>query len=364
MGIFSVDNYFQEDANVELPLDVEVIEKDDVEYASEVPAENEDPLAVAGEVAAQTESNWNSLMMSIGMHELRYLKENGTEIIYEAVDIKAFKDKVVQFFKTLKDKIWSVVKNFVATFQSRVMKGEKFINKYSSEIKNGFNKLKDKKSDKKIKIYEFTDKVKSWTPDDAWKAMGCESIQSKLDSASSSSAYNSIIEKEDRTATEMASKVLGTSVTADNYDKEVFKFFYGGDYEKKEKKIIDLDGIEKYMDVVRSGKSLKTVKENYKKFEKNINSIIKKAKGIKEFNVEGKSGENNQNYMNRLQADIAYLKTAMNVTNKVYHGQLSAIKAQYKQARSICLACVYGENKVDKKLFGESHSFLSDVEFA
>lgn len=371
MAIFSVRNYVLEDADVELPLDVEVIEKDDVEYASEVPAENEDPLAVAGEVGAQMESNWNEMMMAIGMHELKYMQENGREIIYEGVDIKAFKNKVVTFFKTLKEKIWSVVKNFVSTLKSRCIKGEKFISKYKNDIINGFEKLKKNDSNKKIKMYEFTDTLDTWTPQKAWDKIGGKNILSKISNVDSSKATIGSVELADTDS--VRAKVLdgcgSTSISAADYSSAISKYFHGSET-TKEVKITSIKSIEPHIAIVKNGKSVKDVQKAWKEFQKPINDAIKAANSIKEFNTTDRdagTANSDQNSMNNLRISVQNAKNGLSIINQAFGGYMSAIKTRYNQSRSVCMACIYGNNKVDKKLFGESagstEDFLSNVQF-
>ena len=374
MAIFSVRNYVLEDADVELPLDVEVIEKDDVEYASEVPAENEDPLAVTGEVGAQMESNWNEVMMAIGMHELKYMQENGHEIIYEGVDIKAFKNKVVKFFETLKKKIHSVVLNFVATLKSRCLKGEKFVAKYESEIKNGFAKLKEKKSDKRIKIYENTGfRLDSWSPEKAWKNTDGETYLKFIKNAKADVGTFRVpdVIDSDKVRAAVLDGGRRDSIPAEDFNSEVMRYFLGSD-EKKEVTIASIPNIAPYIEVVKKGKSIKDVQKAWKEFQKPINDAIKSAQSIKEYNVKDDKDQKNSDFVNQnsmsvLKTSIQNVKTCLSIINQAFGGYMSAVKIRFSQARSICMACVYGNNKVDEKLFGESagstEDFLSNVQF-
>ena len=58
---------------------------------------------------AESEVFYNRAMKEIGIAEACYLAENGREMIYEAVDIKAVGEKLKQFFKKLIDKVRAIL---------------------------------------------------------------------------------------------------------------------------------------------------------------------------------------------------------------------------------------------------------------
>ena len=54
---------------------------------------------------SECESVYNKAMKEIGIGELHYMEENGHEVIYEAVDFAAVKEKIKNFFKNLSIKL-------------------------------------------------------------------------------------------------------------------------------------------------------------------------------------------------------------------------------------------------------------------
>lgn len=64
------------------------------------------------DIIYETETNWNTLMKAVGILELVSVEKHG-EIIYEAVDIKAFFKKIKEFFKGLLEKISRLFKKII-----------------------------------------------------------------------------------------------------------------------------------------------------------------------------------------------------------------------------------------------------------
>ena len=75
------------------------------------------------DIIYETEYNWNSLMRAIGIFELASVEAHG-EVIYEAVDIKAFFRKIKEFFKGLLEKIGRLFKKIIEKVKSLFSKNK------------------------------------------------------------------------------------------------------------------------------------------------------------------------------------------------------------------------------------------------
>lgn len=102
---------------------------------------------------AESEVFYNRAMKEIGIAEARYLAENGREMIYEAVDIKAVGEKLKNFFKKLIDKVRAIFHAFVAKISSWGSDDKKFVQKYEKEFSRKWNDVKD---DFEFKGYKFS----------------------------------------------------------------------------------------------------------------------------------------------------------------------------------------------------------------
>lgn len=102
---------------------------------------------------AESEVFYNRAMKEIGIAEACYLAENGREMIYEAVDIKAVGEKLKNFFKKLIDKVRAIFHAFVAKISSWGSDDTKFLQKYEKEFSRKWNDVKD---DFEFKGYKFS----------------------------------------------------------------------------------------------------------------------------------------------------------------------------------------------------------------
>lgn len=102
---------------------------------------------------AESEVFYNRAMKEIGIAEACYLAENGREMIYEAVDIKAVGEKLKNFFKKLIDKVRAIFHAFVAKISSWASDDTKFLQKYEKEFSRKWNDVKD---DFEFKGYKFS----------------------------------------------------------------------------------------------------------------------------------------------------------------------------------------------------------------
>ena len=95
-----------------------------------------------------------AIMQAIGMHELSEAA-CGRDFIMEAADIKGFfksvKDKIVAFFK----KVWQVLQRWAGNLKSVFASNKKFADKYSAQIKDGYEVYKGGKAKKDMKGYKF-----------------------------------------------------------------------------------------------------------------------------------------------------------------------------------------------------------------
>ena len=111
-------------------------------------------MEMGAQTIEESTEDWNNMMRAIALTELSYVAETGQELIYEAVDFAAIKDKVVAWFK----KLWATIKGIataaIAKFQSFGKDDEKFINKYKQYFSDGYNKIPDGFS---YKGYKFDD---------------------------------------------------------------------------------------------------------------------------------------------------------------------------------------------------------------
>lgn len=385
MGIFTSSSAlrsFVEDAEVELPLPDEAVDNhEEIEdaHTGEIdPDPVVDPVEESYKIYAESERNFHNLMMAVGISELGSYHESGIDYIHEAPDIRAFWEKVKKFFKTLKEKIWAVIKNFIARIQVRFQNGAKFVAKYGSQIKNGFNKIKNE--DFKIKGFKFTNT--DWSVDfkkpkaklkdklsNTFAEFNVDEFVSKVKADPKFYEPDSDEDVESMLDMFRADQVKSSGeVSASEYADELFRFYHGGETSKESLDKSDVD-IGQVLTVLKSGsKYIGKVKKNYREIEKECNAAIKKANEFESKLSKAKDTENVGRAMSYVNQIIKMEKDMINITHQANAAHLSALKGELAQARRVALRCVQGDNKVDKKLFGESYydssaSVIDSVKF-
>lgn len=86
-------------------------------YSSKILTETFSNIKSASDIIYETEYNWNTLMKAMNVVETSSIEKYG-EVIYEAVDVKAFFRKIGEFFKNLLEKIKKFFRNVVHLFKT------------------------------------------------------------------------------------------------------------------------------------------------------------------------------------------------------------------------------------------------------
>ena len=113
-------------------------------------------MEMGAQTVEESTEDWNNMMKAIALTELSYVAETGQELIYEAVDFVAIKDKVVGWLKKLWAKIKGIANAAMAKFKSFGKDDEGFISKYNQYFSEGYKKIPDGFS---YKGYKFDDEV-------------------------------------------------------------------------------------------------------------------------------------------------------------------------------------------------------------
>lgn len=121
--------------------------------STEAVSESKYELGVSGALmhVYENECNFNAIVKSVGLSELKYYTETGKDLfLNEAGAFSSFIAKVKAFFKKVLEKIKAIFHKFMAVMNSFVMKDKDFLKKYSAEIRrkslkdlefNGYKKL-------------------------------------------------------------------------------------------------------------------------------------------------------------------------------------------------------------------------------
>lgn len=346
----------------------------------EVYSESMDIMDIGMQIMEESAEDWNNMMRAIASVELGYVIENHEEMIYEAVDIKAWGEKVINWFKSILKKILGMLQTAKAKFLSWASKDATFINKYEARIKEGAGKLPTGFS---FKGYEFNDlagKVKN--------------IKDAMDTAISdytkvSAMHPKIISKglvdkgtgPDIDATvkniedpeqiakfndEIRGRLTGDSAgtTSGEFRKELFKLFHGSD-----SKI----AINSGSPAVNSGyviETIKNAKTAIKAVEDQKNTTTKSINdAIKVMNDKIKAAKDSKNTLDAatFNTGVTILKKATTDISTYCTMLTTALKDENRQAKALAVKFVsYAgyKGKLNESYATQSYGSVFDEAFA
>ena len=137
----------------------EEIEKEDTELMEAVEAEMnaigvqecvDDPEVACYRIALENEQNYNAIMNAFMMKEFSVLESTGTEMVYEAADVKSFFKYIKETIQSWWRKIQGVIKKVIEEIAKFTDVDAKFVKKYKGQ----YMQLPEK--DKVFKGYDFS----------------------------------------------------------------------------------------------------------------------------------------------------------------------------------------------------------------
>lgn len=356
------ESYINEDAEVE-----QIMESMDDEVCTEC---EDDPFSAFLRVACENELNYNNIMNAVAMEEVKYLKETGEDLVWEAGRLSSVKDKLMSAVDTVWNKIKSIVKAVLDKFNEWNKADANFLKKYEKDImKANGTTINDYTGykfslDNTIPIIARCSFSGISTVDGykgLYKALNTSHTSDANDAASDfASNYDSYF-KQARGYIVKGTK--GDPIDSNNVFKKAIhnELRSGGDKVKISK-------FDNASNVVAEIKNAKNSKANVKRIYDNSKKKIAEAK--KDINTLFKSSDKNANskYISTvsraLNALISWLTIAM-------HECVNAIAQNNRQNKALAMAAVRVSNKNskddakkdDKKgSVDESFSFLDDVQ--
>jgi len=306
-------------------------------------------IEAAYHIVAESEANYNAIMQAVGIHELAVFESTGAEMIYEATDVKGFKEKVKQFIRNIWEKIKGLFRKFFAMLNSFLKTDKEFINKYKKHLLQvdirGF----------KYKGFVFTNlsydlKAASGKMENLFK----NKVNTELDADDKAE----IVEK-------MRGVIDNSSYDAGEFSKRLFKFFRNEEEAKD-----DLDNISVTQEILNISDNSRLKKEAQNAYS-NLEQVIKKK--LREVENRGneiirkaKTGEEMKEAADEIKSysnEVYFIKEQLNILQIINGAKLQAIKGQNRQSKAICVALMNYKPKNESYSFEDSmnESFLSGV---
>lgn len=335
---------------------------------------HESPLTGMMENITLTNRNWAAIHEAIGVAELNCLEESGQEMLYEGGKLAGFFEKIKSFFRSIWEKIVKVFKKFIAMMDQFVKSDKEFVKKYRPIL----NKLNLK--DFEFNGYEFTisgkptagslkniltrnadkddlgkviAKVKSNTELSKEDMENAKSILDKLDS-----------DKENEIKEESRGECIGKGkLDASEFQEELFAFFRNG---KDSKETLDNIDINKQLNLIEGYKEAKKVADkDLSDTKKAIDDIIKEiddlGKAASKDTTEGNSDKNSLIMKTASRVSTIY-KDGLEIIQTYMGAKLSALKAENRQAKAICVKAVGYKPQNSSTVMESSTDFLGGVQ--
>lgn len=244
-----------------------------------------DPVSECYAIMFEEEYNYNSIMQTIGVYELSEAAR-GRDVIYEAVDVKAFIGKIIEWLKGIAAKVAEMFMKIMGDMKMRLNATKKFADDHANEIIRGwgyldcdiydFDKEKLKVLTKKnAKLDDLMEKAKKITNNDAGKFDKSEETAKEFD-------------------LENAESICGFKPEDTDISKlndELVKDIIGDKVKVKDAKNVTPNSV---LDSMRSSNEFKLINQMYntsKQYYVSLMSTINKLEG------ESKNYDNSNDFM-------------------------------------------------------------------
>lgn len=299
----------------------------------------------------ENECNYNALMKSVGISELKYYNETGKDLfLNEAGAFSGFLEKAKAFFKKVIEKIKSIFKTFMAKINSFALSDKEFVHKYQNEILRkdvtdleftGYEKFKNGWKDPKFTIEVVS--YGSGAPTDTTTYLASKTSDEIEDMKDKDRGY-----------------ILGeNSLTESEFRDELNEKLYG------DKDTFDVDS-----SIVRAAiTTISDTKTTIRNIEKQQKDIIRKIEDfIKSINDESKkwdtthfkASEHSPEETKRADDEIKHAnykidlyRSHSNALTILFGAETQAAKDCNRQAKALCVK-VLGYHKKESATYSES----------
>ena len=336
----------------------------------------------------ENECNWNKLVKSVGLAEMKYARETGQDLfLNEAGAFRGFLDKVKGFFKKVIEKIKQIFKQFMAKINSYSMTDKQFLKKYRADINrvdlqdmefNGYEKMKlgMSKTIGDINGINFDKTSAEATAAVAGRATISSSVGGnnkdkdnlKIDGTStlrSNSATDS--DKLSDLKEEFRGKIIGKdSMDESEFRDELHEMFYGD----KETFDVTDDIRSKALSTIDGSKeAIKTAEKKMKETTGAIDKFIKKLENIqKDWENANKDKGDQFAEVNKKVSNLTNLwRSLSNDYTIAYSTLVTALKDCNRQAKALCVKILgykKKESTVEEGAASGYEGIFGNVDFA
>jgi hypothetical protein len=312
----------------------------------------------------ENECNYNAIIKSVGLSELRYYQETGKDLfVHEAGAFNGYVEKVKKFFQSVIEKIKAIFKKFAATMAKYTMSDKDFVKKYKDQALRNVANAKDFK----VSAYTFEkldDFVKSICSATTFYDRELSNINDATGTANKdvkTSNYSSddiSAEKDKLRGKIVAGTDSGSPLDSAEFREELKKVCYGNDGDKEDVEI-DTTFLRTQFEYIENTKNdIKAANDAQKKLTDAISKIIKGLDALpaKYAKIAGATDEKKAQQIKYVDNRVDIVRAASNDYTAAFGAAVGALKARNRQAKAIAVKALsykakneatYSESSVD-----------------
>ena len=322
----------------------------------------------------ESECNYNAIIKSVGISELKYYQETGKDLfVNEAGAFKGFLGKVKAFFQAVIEKIKSIFKKFAATMNKYLLSDKDFEKKYRKQVLDKLSGAKDFE----VKGYTFDgldDFIKSLKN----KVGSVYQMQlGKINKIGTDGGADTYTSKGDLDAdgietakdTTRGSILGGEACDVEDFRKELKNKCYGNDGEKEDIKV-DSAYMAAAFDRLKTAKSdIDNANEAQKKLTDEISKVIKALDGLGDKFDKNHKDDDKADELSNAEAKskqtkavnntIDILKAASNDYTTAFGTAVGALKDRNRQAKAFAVKAL--SYKAQEEAASYSESSVDDI---
>lgn len=306
----------------------------------------------------ETECNYNAMMKSVGLSELKYYQETGKDLFMnEAGAFGGFIEKAKTLFKKIIEKIKAIFKKFMAKINSFTMSDKDFVKKYEKDILRkdvtdmeftGYEKMKNGATNYVLNMKAFNDFIGS----DDMSLKDGDAVNDKIESLRSTLVGDSGAMTEAELRDKLKEDLYGDKETFDVTSTMVRTAL--STIKDTSKTIKDIEKLQK--ETIKSIENvIKHLDKNLAEFNKDLNKDIKNKN-----DDEIKSGNELTTAVNNR---ITVAKAISNDVTVIFGTCSAAAKDANRQAKALCVKVLSYNKKESAGVYGESGDIFAGVNF-
>lgn len=334
-------------------------------YEPETTAIGRHPLTKAGGLMYiyENECNYNAIMRSVGLSELKYFKETGNDLfLCEAGARKSLWEKFIGFLKTVKEKIIQIFNKFVAYIRSKVGSDSSFISKYAKKLK-----LAD------VTNMTFVGYEKLFDAPDV--NIISDDLVTNLDPVKYTQKIADEQEFINTNEEEARGKILGKTggFTEAEFKDELEEMLAGDKIEMDVTSKMVSDAVDLIKDTTKTinkieatkRKAVKVIDDAIKRFETWVKGVDYNAETLEFKNGKSKQTKDNvKNSIDYNKIQIPIMRTISNDLTYAFNAKVEAVKRANKQARQLCVKVLSYKPKNESAMIGSYNNIFDDITFA